>query len=520
MSPDPFWFDDSEDLDPLFSSPKKPTDSEIQQILDRFIAQDLTDAEAEAALERMSRSRKQVCPFIWELCRSTDPTRYSVGSILVIELNLTELREPLRKLIKGAEIDDKHKMRLLAALEAVGGLRPGEDPMTFLHDPEAAARDARETFVAILQDPVQLSQMLEDDLVSDGGNILNPATIAVMAASRDRRLMPLLLCLLHAPQDALVLAAIEGLGTIGDAAALAALEERAEWDASAKVRRAARRVATELKASLTETSTTIFELPVAPPPVQRCLLSTIDGVGGQMLLVIRQSPNGERTYLDVMFDDQVGIKDCFGGRSETQVDLEDELLQAADDHGFDVVDVTLSHVRAELERAYQTTLKARRRAVPTYPAWRDWLCGEDDRPLEFHPLPSLTAAEMTNLLPRCVEVLDLPEFVSWHFESRDLSAYERRYRKLLNRPGTDEAIEAVIGEAIALKSQPDWCALVKNRLERQAWLLAQLYEDEEIPKLALAAAYGLDPASGVRPTDHPLVREMMRRTLSGPLVPF
>jgi hypothetical protein len=520
MKPDPDWFDDLEDLDPLFSSPKKLTDDEIKRILELFVSEKVTEAEAEAAFERMNRSRKRVCPFVLELCRSTDPPRHQMGAILVRELNLVELRQSLRELIQDPELEDSHKMSLLPALASVGGIKPDENPLIYLRDPETAMRQTRDALIAELNDPFRLSQILEDDVASGNLQMADPAIIAQMAASRDRGLMRLMMCLLHARQDATVLTAINALQAIGDAAALAALEERAEWDASAKVRRAARKAATELAASLAKAAPTIFELPVAPPPVERCLITTIDGAGGQMAMIIRRATNGQRQALYVMFNDQTGISDCIGGLDEAVARLEDMLLDDPYDLGFDVVDVRLSHVRAELERAYQTTLKARRRLPPAYPAWRDWLCGDDDRPLEFYSLPSLTDAEIVNLLPRCAQLLDLSEFVSWEVKHRDLDSYERRYSKLRGRPRADDAIEAVISDAIAQLCDPAWCALVKDRLERQAWLLAQLYEEKDIPMLALAAAHGLDPASGVRPANHPLVREMMRRTLAGPLLPF
>ncbi len=56
---------------------------------------------------------------------------------------------------------------------------------------------------------------------------------------------------------------------------------------------------------------------------------------------------------------------------------------------------------------------------------------------------------------------------------------------------------------------------IGKRLERQAWLLAQLYEEEDTPKMALAASAALQANSGVALTEHPFLREMMRKTLSG-----
>lgn len=520
MSFDSSWSDVFDDLDPLFSSPRSPTDAEIAEIVDRFVDGDLSTAEAEAALERLGRAKNRVLPAVMDLCRSTDPDDYHTGVILLKEIHLTRAREPLRQLLEDPQFDDEHKMSLLSALESLGGIAPGENPLVYLRDPEATFRKSHEAFLTSLQDPFYLSAMLDNEMDHNEEHLFNPAVLESMAATQDRRLLPLFLCLVHASEDRVVLAAIDALRVLRHAAALPVLEERSNWDASAKVRRAARQAAAALSVDLAGASPTILHLPVAPPPVQRCLISTIDGNGGQMALIIRQLPDGERVCLDVMFNDQDGIKDCLAGRGETVTELETALLGGVDEVGVEVVDVSLSRVRAELERAYQTSLKVRRRLPPVYLAWRDWLCGDDVRSLDHFPAPAMNADEADDLLARCAELFDLDEFASWGFDPYDLREVERKYRKLASRPGSDDAMEALIGQALAQVADHDWCSRVKDRLERQAWLLAQVYEGEEIPKLALAAARALDPVTGVRPADHPFLREMMLRSLGGVAEPF
>ncbi len=74
-----------------------------------------------------------------------------------------------------------------------------------------------------------------------------------------------------------------------------------------------------------------------------------------------------------------------------------------------------------------------------------------------------------------------------------------------------------IGQGIKKVVDDRYRHLLRQRLERQAWLLTQLYGEEDIPKLALAAAAGLADGANLPPEDHPLLREMMLVTFADTL---
>jgi DNA-binding transcriptional regulator YbjK len=90
-----------------------------------------------------------------------------------------------------------------------------------------------------------------------------------------------------------------------------------------------------------------------------------------------------------------------------------------------------------------------------------------------------------------------------------LGGLERKFRQLAKQGATDDAIEALISRAINAIVDDQRRRLLQERLRRQAWLLAQVYEDEEIPKLALAAADSLSDDAELPLEEHPLLREMM-----------
>jgi len=513
FDPDLFDFDY---VDPLFSSPRRPTDAEIEEIIECFVNQDLSMAEAEAAFERLSKAKKRVMPRLLEMAASPDPKLYQTATVLLAEIGIDKAAEPLHRLLEDPALEDEHKMSILHALQALGGIPEGEDPFVYLSDPEAMLRKSREAILDLIQHPLQLETVLQAILEGDMPGMATPQALVAMAQNQDRRVLPLFLCLLHAPADDAVLAAIEALKALKEPTTIPILEERATHDPSPAVRQAAQEAAAHLVSAAATQPISILELPVAPPPLIRCRLSTIDGNGGQVLIIIRQTPDDAYEFLDLMFDDHQGIGDCFGGQAEDVDELEDTVADRLGDMGLDMVDVSIEMARAEIERAYQTSLKAGRRLPPSYMSWKPWLQGEDPEPVEVFPLPKIAPREQPGLLARCDELIALEEFDTWSFNPAELQGLERRFERLANRKGADEAMEKLVSQGIRKVVDDQRRRLLRERLERQAWLLTQLYGDEDIPKLVLAAAAGLaDGASP--PEEHPLLREMMMVSLANAL---
>ncbi len=181
--------------------------------------------------------------------------------------------------------------------------------------------------------------------------------------------------------------------------------------------------------------------------------------------------------------------------------------------GIEMVEISLEKARVEIEQAQQVTLNAGRRLPPSFPAWQTWLQGEDPLSVEFSSLPKLSADERTAFLERCYELVDLDEFESWLFNPDELGGLEHSFGHLVDQEGTDDAIDALVSRGIGEVVDEQRRRLLRVRLQRQAWLLAQVYEEDQIPKLALAAAFGLSDDAPLPLEEHPLLREMMFHSL-------
>jgi hypothetical protein len=509
---DYFSSEDFFEIDPLFSSERRPTEAEIDEIIGRFLAETLSVVEAEAAIERLTRAKSRVLPRLLSMAASPDPELHQTAIVLLREMELTKAINPLRELLENPDLEDEHKMSILHALDALGGLPTGENPFQYLRDPETMFRKTQEATLNSFQDPLELETVLHTITAGNMPIQDNPNILPAMASIQDRRLFPLLLCLLHADDDDIVMGAIDALVILQDPDAAPILRERANYDPSPEVRAEAGEAADHLSQETTDSRPpSIFDLPLAPPPLVRCLISTIDGNGGQVLVIVRKHSHDEDKFLfwDVMFNDHEGIKDCFGGQTHDDDEVEAFIADGLAEIGIETLEISLEQARAEVERAYQVTLEAGRRLPLSYMGWQSWLQGEDPAPVEVFPLPIITPKEQVALFERCGELTDLDEFESWFFNPEDLHGLERKFRQLIHRSNADKAIETLISKAITTIVDDRYRQLLRERLQRQAWLLAQIYEGDEIPKLAIAAASGLSETSPSRLEDHPLLREMM-----------
>jgi hypothetical protein len=270
------------------------------------------------------------------------------------------------------------------------------------------------------------------------------------------------------------------------------------------VRHAAGNAALRLQARVGDRPVQPWAAP-SPLPLAHCWLSNIDGDGGQVLFVVRSQSDGDLWMLDLMFNDHQGIKDCFSAITD-----EDELQEMMDAFDpIDFVDISLSQAREEVARAYQITLDAGRRLPPPVLLWQSWLEGEDPRQLDEFILPSLKPSQREALLAESTELLGLGEFESWFFNPDEVASFLPRYQKLDRKNQAEfgkPAYEALLDEAVEAVIDEGRRRFLSDRLRRQAWLLAQLYEEEYVPLWALAAADALDEGLLVK---HPLLREMM-----------
>ena len=480
----------------------------IARFTDGLLSGKMDVEEGEWIIEQLQSRADDAVPRAVEVLASPSQEDRLAALVLLRELGDPRAVKPLRRMLHKSDYDDVEKLRVIQALEALGS---PIDEATFrrvISDPEALMQDSMEQMLATIEEPEQVEVFLAAT-VESAPEMLELYIQDNLTPLADRRLLLMLTALLHVEHDGVIVAAIDAIERMKEPVTIPLLEERAKYDPSRQVRRAAEKAVLRLRARIgdPDEGRTPWITPSSLPLVH-CLLCTIDGSGGQVLFVAREQPDGDLQVLDLMFNDHEGIKDCFS----VVVD-EDELEEMMDSFGGnEFVDVSLEQARAEVARAYQVTLEAGRRLPPVLMAWRGWLEGEDPRPEEEFPLPALEPSRQAELLEECVELLNLEEFDFWFFNPDEVEPFMPRYQELfLQGLSNQEELDALLNEAIEVVVSDKYVPLLPERLRRQAWLLAQLYEDEEIPLWALAAAAAIEEGVVV---DHPLLREMMEISFS------
>ncbi len=493
----------------------KNKNKKITGLIDRFIAgwisAQMNVEEGEHIIEQLQNLAKDAVPQIGKLLESPEQENRRAALVLLRELGDTRAVRPLRRMLRHPDYySDEEKLRIIHTLETLGA---PVDEATFrraISDPDALMQNSMEQMLATIEDPVQVEVFLE--MTGEAP----PEMLALyvqdaLSPLADQRLLLLLTALLHSDDDDVIIAAIDAIERMKEPATIPILAERAKYDPSTLVRHTAENAALRLEVRIgaPDEEYTPFWLTASSLPLDCCLLCTIDGSGGQVLLIAHEQPDGELQMLDLMFNDHEGIKDCF-----TALVDEDGLDEMIDSFGGnEFVDVSLARARAEVARARQITLEAGRRLPPAFVAWQGELDGEDARRIEEFPLPTLKPSQQEELLVECVELLGLDEFDSWFFNPGEVEPFVSRYRKLFLEGMAEEGdveFESLLDEAIESLIDEKYAYLLADRLRRQAWLLAQLYEEEEVSLWALVAAAALEEDVIV---EHHLLRDMMDRSL-------
>jgi hypothetical protein len=469
---------------------------------DGYATGEMMVGEAEEIFDRLRGLADEALPCIVKRLESQDAEERRAAITLLSELGDPRAVAPLRRMLSGPEADEDNKVAIIVALGELGSPVDEATLRRAIPDVDGLLQGAMDHVLEVIEDPAQaeifLGAMQQQPLEMQAVYVQG-----FLGGLEDRRLLMLFAALLHSEHDEVVLAAVDAIERLKEPAAISLLEERGQYDPSPQVRHAAGNAALRLQARIGDKTPQPWQIP--SPPLVHCLLSTIDGDGGQVLLMAREHPEGGLWMLDVMFNDHQGIKDSFTGILDEE-ELQ-EMLFAFEP--IDFVDVSLERARAEVTQAYQVTLDADRRLPPPFVMWRSWLEWEDPRALEEFSLPSLDPARRDGFLAECGDLLDLDEFESWFFNPDQVEKFVSRYRKLRKKDQAESgepAYEALLDEAIRVVVDEEWQHLLPGRLRRQAWLLAQLYEDDYVPLWALAAAAALEEGTVV---EHPLLRGMM-----------
>jgi len=479
---------------------------------------------------------------VLHLLRTDDLTAYSAAVLILSELATSFDLEEIEDLVADPTISDFAKLTLAPVLKELGSAMADDGIVDYLNDPEAAMLQMQMRLLELVgRSELGIESVLEDVLSMPMERRLG--FIGWLGMSQDPRATRLLIPLLDNQSTKIVLAAIESLQQLGPIAAhqsIPALNYLLSHHSNRQVKLQARAALGRLtmhSSPGTEDAAMSQVHEFQQQPLHEARVSFIDGAGAQMILISWKREDGLLKGVNVLFQDDWGIKDCYG-TDEMEPAHWDELVAGMEEQGFNSFEVSLDYCRAAIAEARAVNKRARHKVAVAYAIWRPLIEGVDTSGKPTPPVitilePRPYTAEMASLAQRGQDLYKLPEFSSWFYDPFDqvkpfISLYtshlrgaansRARKRKAPQKAAPDNAkLEAVVSEALEKVVNEAWRLLYESRLRRQAALF-QLADRHDEAQLMSAVASMLHPDSGVPPQDQPLLRAMMHYTLENGLM--
>ncbi len=252
------------------------------------------------------------------------------------------------------------------------------------------------------------------------------------------------------------------------------------------------------------------ELPPLPP-VERALLSLIDGDGGQVAIVLRRWSESLFTFADIFANDHLGIKDAFGS-AHAQAEQVQEIVGGLEDAGVRLVEVDPAAVRAVLSAAVAANAAAGHGIPPAFELWEPLV--HDSYPPPEGEATAIVAlddapyARRQDLVRASAQLAEHPFFESWGFEPEEVLLAVLTAPPPSGSRLTDRQYRLLIQQL----ANRDVCARLRQRLCRQAWLLEKI-GDVAARDIALAVAAQFASARTAELVAQPFLRALVGRSL-------
>ncbi len=468
---------------------------------------------------------------VLHLLRTSDTRAHSAAALILSELATDFDLEELEDFITDPTVGDLAKLSLAPVLKELNSELADDGIIDYLNDPEAAMLQMQIRLLELVgQSELGVESILEDVLSMPVERRLG--FIGWLGGSQDPRAVKLLIPLLENQSTKIVAATMEALEQLGAAAAeesIPALNYLVNSSSNRHVKQQARAVLGRL--TMQAPPGTAQEM-AQELPLHEARVSFVDGSGAQMVMLAWLKPDGLLKGVNLLCQDEWGIKDCYG-TDEMPMERWQELVSNMDDQGFISFKVPLAYCRALIIEARQQNKRGRHKLPVAYAVWRPLI--ESGTPASAGE-PMVTMLEplhfdeqTARLAARGDELYKLPEFDPWLFEPfNSLYPYVHNYLNLNAQhglaPGRKRKSPAKISEAqrreqellvdTVLEKVVDtrWRLLYDTRLRRQAALF-QLVGRHEEADLISAVAAALHPESGLAPQEQPFLRALIHRSL-------
>jgi hypothetical protein len=478
---------------------------------------------------------------VLHLLRSSDAMAQAGALRILAELATNFDLEDLEDFVTDPTVSDLAKLSLSPILKELGSEMADDGIVEYLNDPAGAIRQMQMRLLELVgQNEMGVETILEDVVSMPVERRF--AFISWLGNSNDPRAANLLIPLLENQTGKLVFAIIDALEQLGPIAVnqtIPALNHVITSSSNRQLKQHARATLGRLtmQSMLGTEDSALMEARQHILPAHEARVSIIDGSGAQLIMLSWSRKDGQIKGINVLYQDQKGIKDCYGV-DEMDVTQWDTLVKDLEEQGFTSFCVPFEYARALIVEARQLNKRSRYKLSIAYSIWRPLIEAGIYGKKMIQKLPATLLepleldAEVVALAQKGGEIYLTKEFASWLYEPLDrIEPFITRYwtgpvpsasppRGRKGKAKMEELqhvfLEQLIDEALEELADEKWRQLYDARLRRQAALF-QIAGRSEVMLLRAAAAL-LQPQSGVPLREQAFPRALMRLSIEqGPL---
>ncbi len=483
---------------------------------------------------------------VMHLLRSSNSSAHAAAILILSELATDFDLEELEDFVTDPTVSDMAKLSLSPILKELGSEMADDGIIEYLNDPATAMQQMQMRLLEMVgQSEMGVESVLEDVVSMPLERRLS--FVAWLGSSNDPRATNLLIPLLENQTGKIVTAVIDALEQLGPIAAQQTIPAFNYVIANSSNRALKQHARAALGRLTMQSMPGVEDVAMAGArrqqlPCHEARVSFIDGSGAQLIMLSWKRPDGRLKGVNVLFQDEWGVKDCYG---VDEIDMQrwNDLVTDLDEQGFGSFEVPFSYGQALVAEAYTISKRTRHKLPIAYSIWRP-LIESPEQPakkdfltiLEPHALDD----EMLALAKRGDEIYQMTEFLSWIYEPPEriepyMSRYWAAHNLLETSPGgkrprsrggrktkqkeEDQKVmlEALITEALTDLIDDRWRLLYEARLRRQAALLRFAGRDSDVALLS-ATATVLHPDSHIPVIEQNFPRTLMRISIEqGPL---
>ena len=498
-------------------------DDTMSRYLDR-----LDEEWAESARDKVLR-----------LLRKNDAVAQSAAVRILSELATDFDLESIEDFVADPTVSDMAKLSLSPLLKELGSEMADDGIIEYLNDPAGAIRQMQLRLLEIVGQSEMGVETILDDVISMPVE-RRLGFIHWLGNSNDPRAVSLLIPLLVHQSGKVVMGVVDALEQLGPIAvnhSIPALNYLIATSSNRQLKQHARAALGRLtlQSMLGVEDAMQMEAQRYQIPVHEARVSSIDGSGTQLIMLSWVRPDGLIKGINVLSQDQKGIKDCYGV-DEMDVERWGSLVSNLNEQGFSSFAVPFEYARALVIDARAYNRKSRAKLPIAYAVWRPLIEGilPEKKPispyptmLEPIPLDPATCA----LAQQGNQLFELNEFMSWMYEpieriepyiTRYLAAHDTvdahfwRKGKKKGHKHQDE-LTKLADEALNVLIDDKWRTIYETRLRRQEALFQIVGREKDVALIRAVAAV-LHPNSGVPAQEQAFPRALISYSIEqGPL---